>query len=1493
MKIVKRLARVLIIVLALIVGASSAAVIVSQTAWFKNWLRGFIVREAQQYVNGTLSIERLGGNLFFGVEMENIGLSIDGSQVVAVKDLGLDYNVFHLIANGLSIDTIRLDQPMIYLRRDGDTWQLSRLVKKQKTEADRSGPAKPITIDAIVINGGSVVFQSPAGISGVDVPKRFDHLDATLSFKYEAVRYSLDVARLSFRGSDPELALNELSGGLSVRDDTVFVDKLALKTAETSLSVAGAVQHYLGDPIFNLEISSDKLSLPEIARVVPALAGVNLQPSFNVKTAGPLDRLGLEMNVQSSAGLLSGKVVADLMAPGQSVAGDVSVQHLDLSPILHDPRQKSDITADAHVDVRGEALSNVNGLKGTLSIDSPRLVAAGYVAERVHAKANIDGRRVALDGSASAYHAAATVAGHVTLPEGKEPLAYDLHGRAQHLDLRQLPRDLNVPPAATDVNADYHVVSPATQAMDRTDTVGTPRATSGIVIRARASKPVDASVGTSLSADLHFLASTVAGARIAAGSTAGATVTGKDVAYRVDADVADLDLQQVGEQFKVPALATDQYASSINGHITATGRGTTPQEADLTAKGTLTDSKVMGGRIPALDFDAALARDTAHVKATGGFAGFDPGVASGRPQLKGTVDGTLDVDATIVNVSRGVTPDSVQADGMVTLQPSTIGGLEITRANVDGAYRNAAGEIRALEIVGRDVNVQGSGTLALNDTGQSNLTLHADSPSLAEIGKLVDQPITGIGKIDVTVTGNKQQLQAIGTVVGDGVKYGDNGALSVSSDFTAKVPQLTIEDTDVTATTHATFVTVAGQNLNELDAKTTYKQKRVDFDATAKQPQRTLGAAGALVLHPDHQEVHLQQLGLQTQGQTWQLASGSQATINYANNVVSVDQVTLTNGDQQIGANGVYGRTGDAVKVTLTNVDLAGVDALLLRPPQFTGRLDGSATITADADEGAGSAGTPQVKADFQINKGGFRQFHYDTLSGTVDYAGPGLTLNAKLQQNPTTWVEAKGYVPVAAFKLAQETGGHAHHDGAAKENSFDLHVDSSPIDLGIVQGFTSMLTNVTGTIQAKLDVTGAADDPHPSGEITVQNGAFKVDPTGVAYTGLDGRIDLQSDKIHIDQIRVLDNQKKPLTVSGDLDIHEQTVGGVSIAMKTDDFKVIDNNLGNLRITSNMRLTGELTAPRIEGDLGVETGKVDLDQIMALVGDSAYSTEQTEYLIGKDASAATPAPSTFDALQIEVHLTVPNDLVIKANDLKAPGAVIGLGALNLTMGGDLWISKTPWDQIRLVGVVNTVRGTYDFQGRRFTILRDGTVKFEGTDDLDPALDIRTERVIQAVTANVSVRGTLKNPTIELSSTPPLEQADILSLIVFNQPINQLGEGQQTSLVQRAQQMATGAVAGELAQSIGNALGLDTFQISTAPDSGAAAQLTVGQQLGQNLYVSVQQDVGDQSQTNFILEYELTKWLRLRTNVLQGSSTQQQLFQRMQGSGVDLLFFFSY
>ena len=46
-----------------------------------------------------------------------------------------------------------------------------------------------------------------------------------------------------------------------------------------------------------------------------------------------------------------------------------------------------------------------------------------------------------------------------------------------------------------------------------------------------------------------------------------------------------------------------------------------------------------------------------------------------------------------------------------------------------------------------------SGVVALNDTDQSNLKFQADSPSLGEIGRLIDQPLTGIGADQIGPSG--------------------------------------------------------------------------------------------------------------------------------------------------------------------------------------------------------------------------------------------------------------------------------------------------------------------------------------------------------------------------------------------------------------------------------------------------------------------------------------------------------------------------------------------------------------------------------------------------------------------------------------------------------------------------------------------------------------------------------------------------------------------
>ena len=159
----RRVVQVVAILCTLIVGAASITLIVSQTAWFKDWLRGFIVRQADDYLNGRLRIGRLGGNLFFGVELEDIDLTLNGQPVVSVKNVGVQYSVLDFLGGGIVLDSIRLNQPVVRLEKTDRGWTLGQLLKKQRKEADREGPGRPIRIGEIGITGWVVDTEGRGG----------------------------------------------------------------------------------------------------------------------------------------------------------------------------------------------------------------------------------------------------------------------------------------------------------------------------------------------------------------------------------------------------------------------------------------------------------------------------------------------------------------------------------------------------------------------------------------------------------------------------------------------------------------------------------------------------------------------------------------------------------------------------------------------------------------------------------------------------------------------------------------------------------------------------------------------------------------------------------------------------------------------------------------------------------------------------------------------------------------------------------------------------------------------------------------------------------------------------------------------------------------------------------------------------------------------------------------------------------------------------------
>ena len=247
------------------------------------------------------------------------------------------------------------------------------------------------------------------------------------------------------------------------------------------------------------------------------------------------------------------RVVADVMAPGQSVAGDLSVRHLDLAPILEEPgaeerHHRRRARRPARRGAVGSSIRCAATSRSTRRGSSPPATprsASGRrrdsTARRVAARRRRRGVRRRGDGRRP-RDAAGTA---------RQPLAYDLRGRARHVDLRRLPRELEGP-AGRD------------RRQRRLSRRGCP---------ARAGTVSMATCGSSRRRS--------PGATIAAGSTAARLRSmATQVGYQADATVADLDLQRVGEEFDVPALAADRYKSAINGHVVASGRGTTPQTMD-------------------------------------------------------------------------------------------------------------------------------------------------------------------------------------------------------------------------------------------------------------------------------------------------------------------------------------------------------------------------------------------------------------------------------------------------------------------------------------------------------------------------------------------------------------------------------------------------------------------------------------------------------------------------------------------------------------------------------------------------------------------------------------------------------------------------------------------------------------------------------------------------------------------------------------------------
>ena len=237
---------------------------------------------------------------------------------------------------------------------------------------------------------------------------------------------------------------------------------MVVKTGESALNVGGVIESYLPTPVIKLA-TDGTLSLPEIGRIVPALAGYQLHPVLVVSANGTFDRLVMDLDLTTEAGLVRGQLMTDLRSPDFAFAGPLHVERLNLAPILKNPAQRSDITGDVRIDLtlpsNPASDAGVPSARGHVHLQRPTRARARVRGHPRAARRLVQGTTNHARGlRARAYGASATARGLIVLPEGRRPVSYDLQGTAADVDLRRLPASTRAPKLDTVLSlSDYHV----------------------------------------------------------------------------------------------------------------------------------------------------------------------------------------------------------------------------------------------------------------------------------------------------------------------------------------------------------------------------------------------------------------------------------------------------------------------------------------------------------------------------------------------------------------------------------------------------------------------------------------------------------------------------------------------------------------------------------------------------------------------------------------------------------------------------------------------------------------------------------------------------------------------------------------------------------------------------------------------------------------------------------------------------------------------------
>lgn len=334
------------------------------------------------------------------------------------------------------------------------------------------------------------------------------------------------------------------------------------------------------------------------------------------------------------------------------------------------------------------------------------------------------------------------------------------------------------------------------------------------------------------------------------------------------------------------------------------------------------------------------------------------------------------------------------------------------------------------------------------------------------------------------------------------------------------------------------------------------------------------------------------------------------------------------------------------------------------------------------------------------------------------------------------------------------------------------------------------------------------------------------------------------------------------------LDPKKMTLGGC-IGLR--DYSALAKRDMSGRIDGELKLGGTVARPEVRGKLTT---------IEAVLAPNLASKTIRPIGTPLDVTLVRGAPAPplerpernpyKTGVLIDVGVVIPKDAVrLEPSLMQLHGEVRAV----LYPHGTLQI-RTASGELGIVGTIEVPREQVLLYGHAFKVDPDSRIVFTGDMSTDPQISFTARYNIAHVDLSsigltttrdsevvVRVTGNATEPRLSFSSTPSMDEANILSVIALGIPAGSeaIGEAVQAQLFTAIMGMATL----QFARDFQRRLGLDVLRIEAQSADPTDSRLTVGKRLAEDLLLYYYLDPAaddDEDSSRFWLEYRLTRFL---------------------------------